>query len=288
MPEFSIIVSTLNRDRVIVTLFESLCTQTIGDIEVIVVDQNADDRLVPIVEPTRWPFPVTHLRMPTQRGLSRGRNSGIAVAKGRYLVFADDDCWYPPWILAKAKALLDETGADGVCGRAADETGRSINGRFAEEAAWIDRRNVWVTQIEWVTFYRREALVAIGGYDAEIGVGSGSPWGANEGHDLTLRLLAAGYRAYYDPSLFGFHEELDIVSPDAAMVRKGRSYARGHGYVLRHHNYSTLTMLYWILRPAAGSLVALLKGNPTRSLFQIHVTLGRVEGCLARTLPILS
>lgn len=45
------------------------------------------------------------------------------------MVFPDDDCWYPPWFLARG-FLMAATGADFLSGRAADEDGRSINGRY--------------------------------------------------------------------------------------------------------------------------------------------------------------
>jgi glycosyltransferase involved in cell wall biosynthesis len=278
MTSVSLVVSTLNRSQELTNLLQSLVHQDTKDFEVIIVDQNTDDRLVQIVDPRRWPYPVHHLRTPGQRGVSRGRNAGWKRATGRCVLFPDDDCWYPPEFLSKGIALLNAHNAASVTGRATDEAGRDINGRFEKAATWVDRVNVWTTQIEWVAFYRREALLAVDGFDEEIGIGASTPWGASEGQDLTLRLLAAGLTAYYDPSLCGFHAELDIVRPDAAMIRKGRSYARGFGYVLRRHHYGFADLAYWLLRSCGGMILFLIRGKWTKARYYANVTLGRLEG----------
>jgi glycosyltransferase involved in cell wall biosynthesis len=280
----SLIVSTLGRTIQLEKLLDSLTHQEWKAFEVIIVDQNGDDRLVSVVNPQRWPFPVRRIHTPDQRGLSCGRNEGIKYADGSVLLFPDDDCWYPPWLLAKGMELLEKHRCASVTGRAADETGRSINGRFAEHATWIDRRNVWITQIEWVVFFRREAIITVGGYDENIGIGSSTPWGANEGQDLTLRLLEAGFTAYYDPDLFGFHIELLKFLPSDDMIRKGRSYARGFGYVLRKHRYGITSLCYWVLRPALRAASLLLKGEWRRSRYYVIVLLGRIEGWLGKVI----
>ena len=64
------------------------------------------------------------------------------------ILFPDDDCWYPSWFLRRGLELLDATGAELVSGRFADETGRSINGRFASVAQYVTRRSVWIAQAE--------------------------------------------------------------------------------------------------------------------------------------------
>ena len=48
---FSLIVATLNRTDELGTLLESLNRQDHRDFEVIVIDQNADQRLVPLLRP---------------------------------------------------------------------------------------------------------------------------------------------------------------------------------------------------------------------------------------------
>lgn len=280
--KLSLVVPTLGRSACFPRLLESLAGQTVQDFELIVADQNSDDRLVEVLRQERWPFPVRHLRTPGAHGGSRARNAGLKLAIGEFVLFPDDDCWYPPWFLEKALGLFSEWGCASVAGRAADLDGRSINGRYDTEPGWIGRHNIWTTQIEWVVLFRREILVALGGYEETIGVGAGTPWGASEGQDVMLRLLAAGHTAYYDPRLYGHHPELDVVTPTADMTRKGRAYARGMGYVLRRHGFGAGNAAYWMLRPVAGAVLNLLRGQVNRSIYQWNIALGRFEGWTRR------
>jgi glycosyltransferase involved in cell wall biosynthesis len=280
-PLFSLIVSTLGRGAPLRRLFLSLESQRETRFEVIVVDQNDDAGLVGAAISGSWRFPVRHLHRPGMRGLSRGRNAGIAHAAGELLVFPDDDCWYPADFLSRALGLVARHDVALICGRAADETGRSINGRFETASQALTRANVWTTSIEWVQVYRTAALRAVGGYDEDIGIGASTPWQAAEGQDLALRLLAAGYDGYYDPTFIGHHEELDTARPDAAMLRKMRAYGRGMGFVLRKNGYR-LGAAKWIARPLGGLVLAAMQMRPGRARLFLQILRGRIEGYVGR------
>lgn len=275
-PAVSLIVATKGRADPLRDLFESLEAQLFRDFEVVVVDQNDDDR---VGAPDRegWSFPVTHLRTPDERGASRARNSGRTAARGAVLLFPDDDCWYPPWFLGRAMDRMSELGADVLSGRAASAEGHDINGRYEQARTRIDRANVWTTGIEWVVFFKRAAFDAIGGYDPAIGVGAATPWQSCEAQDIMLRAIAAGFACVFDPEIYGHHALFDINTP--AMRRKGRSYARGLGYVLRVHRYSPLQMARWLLRPSLRGGLALLKGDLNQASYCLQIVLGRYEGC---------
>ena len=279
-PVVSLVVATKGRPSPFEDLFRSLDAQTFRDFEVIVVDQNADER-VGTPEMEGWSFPVRHLRTPQEVGASRARNSGTLLARGAVLLFPDDDCWYPPHVLGHALARMAELGADVLAGRAASEDGRDINGRFEQVVTRIDRATVWTTGIEWMVFFKREVLDAVGGYDPEIGVGAATPWQSCEAQDIMLRVLAEGYACVFDPSVFGHHAELDVRSP--AMLRKGRAYARGFGYVLRRHGFSRLQVANWMLRPMVRGAIAFLEGDLAQANYCRNVVAGRWEGWRMKT-----
>jgi glycosyltransferase involved in cell wall biosynthesis len=278
----ALVVATLGRAYQLEELFESLRNQEFKNFEIILVDQNDDDRLKGIYERWRSTLKLRRLRTPTQRGLSRGRNAGWTETQCPVVLFPDDDCWYPPAFLSRALKQIRATGADILTGRAANESGRDINGRFEKVPQWVAPKNVWTTQIEWVTLFKRSTLEAVGGYNVDIGVGASTPWQSCEGQDIVLRALAKGLRCYYDPSLYGHHAELDIYKPDEAMCRKGRMYGRGLGHVLRVHKYTTWSALNWILRPVVKGGMFLLQGKFQRFRFYRNVAAGRWEGWSGR------
>jgi glycosyltransferase involved in cell wall biosynthesis len=278
----ALVVTTRGRGYQLDRLFESLRDQEFKNFEVILVDQNDDDRLEPIYQSWQSTLRLSRLRTPDERGASRGRNVGWARTQCSFVLFPDDDCWYPPSFLSQVMKQIRLTGADILTGRAADEGGRDINGRFEQGPQWVNPENVWTTQIEWLIFFKRSALEAVGGFDADIGVGASTPWQSCEGQDIVLRALAKGLRCYYDPSLYGHHAELDIYTPDEAMLRKVRTYGRGMGHVLRIHKYSSWSALNWVLRPVVKAGVVLLQGNLPRFRLYRNVALGRWEGWSGR------
>ncbi len=164
----SLVVATLGRTVELYKLFDSFSAQQRTDFEVLVVDQNPDDRLAQLTNQS-WPFPVIRLHVPSIRGLSRARNIGWKAARGTLVIFPDDDCWYPPGFLTHGIELMTALQADILTGRAADEEGHDINGRFAQKQHMIDRANVWISGIEWVMLFTKRALSTVDGFDEDVG-----------------------------------------------------------------------------------------------------------------------
>jgi glycosyltransferase involved in cell wall biosynthesis len=273
----SLVVTTLGRTTQLERLFESLVVQDYKSFEVIVVDQNSDDRLGYLFERDRWPFALTRIHTPNARGLSRGRNVGWRSARGEWIVFPDDDCWYPSWFLSRASQLMSASDADILTGRAADENGHDINGRYSQEAHVIDRSNVWVSGIEWVMFFKRAALLSVGGFDEGVGIGASTPWQSCEGQDILLKALASGLSCRFDPSLYGHHERFEAMATELRRS-KGRAYGRGLGYVLRKHHYGIFDILYWAGRPMLKLMVRGLVGDVNECIYLWNVACGRLEG----------
>ena len=274
----SLVVSTFNRTAELKRLMASLLDQEFKDFEIVIVDQNLDDRIVPMLEPYQSQLNIIRVRTPSRRGISAARNDGWHRAQGEVILFPDDDCWYAPWFLRKGDELLEKTGAELVSGRIADETGRSINGRFASRAQFVNRGSVWFTHSEAATFHRRELLERLNGFDEKLGVGSPTQWQAAEGADLILNALERRCICYYDPSLYGFHREFDFDDPTADMARKGRAYGRGMGFVLRRHGYGVASIFYWATRPLITAVISGIRGRFHRMRYAFNVSLGRIEG----------
>lgn len=116
-PLLTVAVATYNRADRAVAACRRVLAQTHTDLELVVVDDGSEDgtaeRLGEIDDPR-----LRVVRRPNG-GISAARNTGAAEARGRYLVFLDDDDEPEPTWLQRFAEVIDGTGAAFVsCGAA--------------------------------------------------------------------------------------------------------------------------------------------------------------------------
>ena len=86
----SLVLATIGRTQEVGRLVESLLAQTDSNFELLVMDQNQDDRLACYLEQARsGGIDVSHHRMETP-GLSSARNKGIGLARHEIVAFPTD------------------------------------------------------------------------------------------------------------------------------------------------------------------------------------------------------
>jgi glycosyltransferase involved in cell wall biosynthesis len=93
-PIMSVVVPAYNVMTTIRETLESILNQTFQDFEIIVVDDGSTDETSTIVKS----FSDKRMKLFSQsnRGLAGARNTGIHLAKGKYVAFCDsDDIWEP-------------------------------------------------------------------------------------------------------------------------------------------------------------------------------------------------
>jgi glycosyltransferase involved in cell wall biosynthesis len=252
-----------------------LNAQTYRNFELIVVDQNEDERLVPILSGYQHRFHILHMRAP--RGLSRARNVGLAVATGDVIAFPDDDCWYPRRLLERVAALLQHRqDLDGLTGRFTDGTGRS-EGRWLRRSMPLTRFNVWRGAISFSTFLRRVVVDRTGKFNETLGVGAGTPWGAAEETDYLLRSMAHGFKLafFYDVIL---HHPVKSFFFDEAACKRQQKYEAGIGHVIRLNHYPFWYFPLVCLRTCAGICVALTRGRLAQARFKYVSIVARIAG----------
>ncbi len=185
---FSIILTTYNRSELLKDALSSVGSQTLGDFEVILINDNGKpvEHLL-----AAYDFPITYIRQGRNQGLSAARNAGLALARGRYVVYLDDDDIYLPnhlEILAEAFEQHPDsvvyTGVEYVNekleGEKRIELGRSQP--FKHEA--FDRDLLFVQNYIPVNTWAhpRAMLAAVGNFDTGLN--------AFEDWDMLLRLAA--------------------------------------------------------------------------------------------------
>ena len=294
LPLFSLVLATYGRSDVLGPMLASLASQTWRGFELIVVDQNGDDRVVPMLEPVRQAgIAVSHLRIAAPN-LSAARNRGIEAAMGQWVAFPDDDCWYEPDCLARvveaigaepavdgwvvdwveahaAAARAASAGAEGGGGGAGGATG----GAPAAMKAAVFRAFRGGDASSITLFLKTAVVRAIASFDVRIGVGR--YYGAGEETDLMIRLLdhgavvrrLAGARVHHH-----FGSERPVLS--RAALRGVLRRERGVGALYAKHRIQARVIVRGLLAP-------LLRGVTSRRpihdlMFGCATVLGRING----------
>ncbi|MDE1163047.1 MAG: glycosyltransferase family 2 protein [Acidobacteriaceae bacterium] len=262
-PLLSFIVATLDRTSELQSFLRSLQSSQLSDVELIIVDQNDDDRLVDLLASIQLPLPVQHLRM-NRKSASSARNFGASVAVGEWIGFPDDDCALTPVTLERLRHHLQTTACDVLSGRTIDREGKASVLRWPDQACEIDRRSLRNAFAESTLYIRRSLFDQIGGFDAFFG--PGGVYGAEEAVDLIRRLWAAvpDVRAAYVPDVCFIHADASPYSDEVALQKTYR-YARARGACFaRHWRSSYLPRAVWETgKHLAGSV--LLRGKRRRS-----------------------
>ncbi len=273
---FSLVVATLGRDADVAALLDSLLVQARTDFEVIIVDQNDDDRLGPIEAAYAARLPLRRLRS-SIRNANHARNLGLRHARGEIVTFPDDDCLYPPDVLDRVDAaFIGDAALQVLTGPAASPLGGLGSGRWRTESGPIDLVTVWTSVIEFNIFLRRDAALALGGFDE--GMGPGSPFGSAEGNDLVCRAMARGWAARYDAALHIIHPDKRLS--DVAVERAER-YGRGLGFALRRNAAPLSARMTFLVRPLGGVVVSLLRGRMHNAAYFWMTFRGRLAGMMS-------
>jgi len=279
--QFSLIVATLGRTFELNRLLESLDNQTHRDFEIIIVDQNPDQRLLPIIENHSNRMTIRHLT--GEPGVSRARNLGIRAATGSIVCFPDDDCWYRADLLERVSAQFGQHN-DWQCivGEAVDEAGNPVL-PWRDRAGPLTRPMSWRRSVCFAIFIRAECLARIGEFDETLGPGTGQPWGCGEDNDLVLRTLEANLAVQYVETLQVFHPRI-FPGYDRARIAKRYRYSLGDGRLLRKHPMPWWWMALCFGVPLARAALASirLKSNETR--FHLETFRGRLGGYLSAEL----
>lgn len=279
LPSFDLVLATVDRTTELTRFLESLGAQSYRRFRVLLVDQNDDERLAPILA-EHGALDVVHLR--AERGLSRGRNRALPELRAELVAFPDDDCVYPADLLERvARRFAEDASLDGLTGRSVDSGGRSGRSWKLDPAA-LSETNLWNRAISYTSFLRREVVERVGLFDEHLGLGAGTHWSSGEEIDYLVRALRAGARIEYDPMLTVTHDARPLSGDDL----RARGYRDGAslGYILRKHRYPKREIARRLVRPLVGASLSIARRDLRQARFHLANVRGRIAGLRASTL----
>ncbi len=89
--EVSIIIPVYNTDKFIIDCLDSVCKQSLKEIEIICVNDGSTDRSRALLHEYARHDSRIHIISQENLGVAAARNTGIAVATGKYIQFIDSD-----------------------------------------------------------------------------------------------------------------------------------------------------------------------------------------------------
>jgi glycosyltransferase involved in cell wall biosynthesis len=272
----SLIVATINRVTELDRLLCSLEDQSYRDFEIIIVDQNPDERLIPVLN-RHTSLMIQHLR--SERGISRARNAGLRVARGDIIAIPDDDCWYPQHLLASVASWFESHPGVGLLSTAlrTAENQPSVPNLRAT-SLWCTRSSVWRYAISPALFLRRSLTTAVGGFNEDLGVGAASDYQAGEETDYVLRALKNGFQMWYEASLTVHHPPFGSIE---RLRKTTYSYALSTGRLQRMHHYPLHQLGLHLIRTFGGAAVRLCQGDLARARAYALRGVGQLAGYMS-------
>jgi glycosyltransferase involved in cell wall biosynthesis len=219
-PTVSIILPTYNRAPLLPRAVTSALSQTYADFELIIVDDGSSDD-TPTVVAGFTDRRIVYLPR-RHEGAAAAENAGLAIARGRFIGFLDDDDeWLPGKLAAQVAAFAEEPPETGVVytGRWRLQGGRRSYGpspRILRKNGAIHREIVRrTTHVSLVcALVRRECFDEVGGFDESLPT--------SNDYDLWIR-MSRRYRFRYLPDpLVLVHATAGSMSNDPRLIIEAR------------------------------------------------------------------
>jgi len=237
-PAISVIVPTFNRSAVLASCLAALENQSLekSKYEVIVADDSSLDTTEHLCRELSPGFQFCYCRQKSS-GAGAARNLGLKRARGRYVLFINDDTIATSTLLeehlrahgssaAKKFAVLGDFQYSPIAGRRALTyflskhpflfPQVSMHKGFYQGSAYFITCNLSVA---------RQAVLAAGSFDCRFRVA--------EDTELGVRLSSRGYEVLYWPAARATHDHLNFRTDD--ILRRARSYGPATVLLLEKH-----------------------------------------------------
>jgi len=218
--KFSLVMATLGRYEETALFLDSLTNQTYKDFELIIIDQNENDKIEKLCQSYLMNISIIKSAV---KGLSVNRNIGLKYVSGDIIAFPDDDCEYNNDTLEKVLSFFNDNPeyAFYTCNTKEMHSDLSILSNKLCDTD-ISLSNIMKTGISFTIFIRTEKINFFK-FDEQLGIGT--EFGSGEESDLLLYLKKNKHKGKYHSSDYIFHP----FKPET--VEKAYQYGKGYGAI---------------------------------------------------------
>lgn len=285
LPPTSLIVCSRNRERLLVETVSSILEGDECPSEIIIIDQSDEpsDQLARLQ--SRACCEIRYVPS-CERGVSRGRNLGAAIARHYLLVFTDDDmsapaAWFGSLVRALLRAGPESCAVTGrVLATAPERPGAYAPPGRRDDQPYVYQGRITIDVLDTLNMaLHRSLLERAGGFDQRLGPGTRFP--AAEDNDLGFRLLELGCRIVYEPDATLYHR---AWRNGREHLRQRWQYELGQGaFYAKHMSVSDAFMLRRMvgqIRRQATRLARTHLRAPRKSCVGVIAILGVMSGAL--------
>jgi len=108
----SVIMPIYNAEEYLGEAIDSVCRQTLGDIEIICIDDGSTDSSFGIIKQKQAEDKRIRIVTENNAGASIARNKGIVRARGEYVIFLDADDFFEPSLLERLYSVSVKRNLD--------------------------------------------------------------------------------------------------------------------------------------------------------------------------------
>ncbi|MGF7409755.1 glycosyltransferase family 2 protein [Providencia alcalifaciens] len=277
--KYSLILATLNpKLDLLLRFFDSLTKQTIKNFELIIIEQSTPPVTKKLIDKYSNFFDIHFIT--SEKGLSRARNLGAKFAKGEFLLFPDDDCWYDNNFFQLLTEYINSENDDILTFRAANNSNVNI-AKFDSHSGICNKYNIWRRVSSISLCIKKDTFDALLGFDENLGLGSNTLTSACEDIELPLRAISQNIPVKYNSEIIARHD-IPIQRNDNLVIHRAKTHMFSVGYLYKKYNYPLNFIIYSISKNIIGIILYTLKLNKKMIKYHYYTAKGKINGYLKK------
>jgi glycosyltransferase involved in cell wall biosynthesis len=278
----SVIIATYGRNIALKNLLASIKRQDYKEFEVIIIDQNTDNRVDKIAHKIQIsPKKLTVIKQQT-KNLSEARNRGIKRSFGDIYFFPDDDSKIPHDFFSKIADQFEKNAKIDFISVPVFENNDDMSKFNRDKYKAITAKNARTLTTATSILYKKNIIADIKSFDTHFGLGG--IFESSEDLDFVLRTLYSGYKGCFYTGTFVIHAN-PVKIYDAYTAKRAYRYNRGFGALVKKHikafrNTYILYQFLWELLINIVNVLIRFPWDPGRSLYNYLSLKGKIEGFL--------